>query len=65
MDEELKCPDCDFYLDYDARIDDEFDGSFYNSLWEGHCSECFPGFLEVDAGIQGCHPIQSLQGFCG
>lgn len=40
MNDELKCPICDSYIDYDDKIDDEFDGSFYNSLWEGHCPEC-------------------------
>ena len=40
MNDELKCLDCDSYIDYDDKIDDEFDGSFYNSLWEGHCPEC-------------------------
>ena len=40
MNDELKCLACGSYLDYDDKIDDEFDGSFYNSLWEGHCPEC-------------------------
>lgn len=40
MNDELKCPDCDFYLDYDDKLDDGFDGSFYSSLCEGHCPEC-------------------------
>lgn len=40
MNDELKCLACGSYLDYDDKIDDEFDGSFYSSLWEGHCPEC-------------------------
>lgn len=40
MYDEPKCPACDFYLDYDDKIDDELDGSHYVSLWEGRCPEC-------------------------
>ena len=40
MNDELKCPNCDSCLDYGDKVNDEFDGSFYISIWEGHCPEC-------------------------
>lgn len=37
---EIKCFDCDCYLDYDEMVDEVFDGCFSTSTWIGSCPEC-------------------------
>ena len=63
MNDELKCPDCGFYPDYDDKIDDEFDGSFYNSFWEGHCPECGKKFRWKEIYIfNGIEDFEEMEG---
>lgn len=38
--DEVKCFECDCYLDYDEMEDEVFDGCFSISTWRGSCPEC-------------------------
>lgn len=38
--DEVKCYNCDCYLDYDEMEDESFEGCFAISTWRGCCPEC-------------------------
>lgn len=48
MDSTPVCPYCDTELEYDDLVDNNYDGSRHESIWEGHCPVCGKIFTWVE-----------------